>query len=357
MRRLFYRVLVMIMIATAAVTFYNCNTRSYSQTGEGKDKDTGMPVEVTKVVKGDITANYSGSATLEAEAEAVVVAKIGGVVKEIFTEEGKQVKQGQALAKLEDDEFKLELTKAESMLKKLSNEFQRNEALYKNKIISKDTFDQVKYDHLTQESMVELARLNYKYTTIRAPFSGVVVERLIKKGNMVQKNQATFRITDSNPLLALLHVPEKEMSKLNVGFPAKLYADAIPGAEFQGKVIRISPVVDAGTGTCKVTVEVKNNKTNDPKLKPGMFTRVHIVHDTHKAVLLVPKDAILSEDADSWVFKVKKENTDSLATKTKVTIGYINKTHVEILSGLQEGDTIVTTGLSTLKDGTKVKVI
>jgi membrane fusion protein (multidrug efflux system) len=88
-----------------------------------------------------------------------------------------------------------------------------------------------------------------------------------------------------------------------------------------------------------------------------MFTRVHIVHDTRKDTLLVPKDAILSEDADSWVFKVKKENTGSLAIKTKVTIGYINTTHVEILSGLQEGDTVVTTGLSTLKDGTKVKVI
>ena len=349
MRRI-YKLVVTVFAAAAMLMYSNCSTRSFSQTGGEKEKDAGTPVEVVKVVKGNITADYSGSANLEAEAEAVVVAKIGEVVKEIFVEEGDMVKEGKALAKLEDEQFKLELSKAESLLKKLSNEYQRNEALFKTKIISKDTFDQVKYDYFTQESAVGLARLNYEYTTIRAPITGVVSERLIKKGNMVQKNQATFRITGFTPLQALLHVPEKEMSKLKKGFPAKLAADALPGEVFEGKIARISPVVDAGTGTFKVTVEVSDNTL---KLKPGMFARVHIVYDTHEDTMLVPRNTILEEDTESWVFKVG-ENT---AARTRVETGYKNKTHVEILSGLEPGDTVVTTGLSTLKDGTKVKVL
>jgi membrane fusion protein (multidrug efflux system) len=265
-------------------------------------------------------------------------------------EEGNIVREGQALAKLEDDQFKLELAKAESLLKKLSNEFKRKESLFKNKIISKDTFEQVKYDFHTQESTVGLSRLMVEYTFIRAPFAGVAAERLIKKGNMVRKNQPTFRITGFNPLLALLHVPEREMSKLKKGFPARLYADALPGEAFEGKIIRISPVVDAETGTFKVTVEVRDKTL---KLKPGMFTRVNIIYDTHENAVLARKDTILEEDTESWVFLVKK----GTVSKKKVVTGYKDKRYVEILSGLKAGDTIVTTGLTTLKDGSKVKVI
>lgn len=349
MRRI-YKLFMVVFAVVGMLMFYNCSTQSFSQTSDKKEKDPGTPVEVAKVVKGNITVNYSGSATLEAEAEAVVVAKVSEVVKEIFVEEGDMVKAGKALAKLEDEQFQLEFSKAESLLKKLSNEYQRNEALFKTKIISKDTFDQVKYDYFTQKSNVGLARLNHEYTTIRAPITGVVSERMIKKGNMVQKNQATFRITGFTPLQALLHVPEKEMSKLRKGFPARLVADALPGEEFEGKIDRISPVVDAGTGTFKVTVEV-NDKTL--RLKPGMFARVHIVYDTHADTMLVPRNTILEEDTETWVFRVGKET----AARTKVKTGYKNKTHVEILSGLEPGDTVVTTGLSTLKDGTKVNVL
>lgn len=349
MRRI-YKLSVVVVAAAVMLIFSNCSTQSFSQTGAEKEKDPGTPVEVVKVVKGNITANYSGSTTLEAEAEAVVVAKIGEVVKEIFVEEGDMVKEGKALARLEDEQFKLEFTKAESLLKKLSNDYQRNEALFKTKIISKDTFEQVKYDYFTQKSTVGLARLNLEYTTIRAPITGVVSERLIKKGNMVQRNQATFRITGFTPLQALLHVPEKEMSKLRKGFPAKLTADALPGEVFEGSIARISPVVDAGTGTFKVTVEVIDKTL---RLKPGMFARVHIVYDTHKDTMLVPRNAVLEEDTESWVFLVQKDT----ASRTRVKTGYQNKTHVEVLSGLGPGDTIVTTGLGTLKDGTKVKVL
>ncbi len=345
-----YKLSIIVFMAAAMLMFSNCSTQSFSQTGDKKEKDSGTPVETAAVVKGNITANYSGSTTLEAEAEAVVVAKIGEVVKEIFVEEGDMVKEGKALAKLEDEQFKLEFSKAESLLKKLSNEYQRNEALFKTKIISKDTFDQVKYDYFTQKSAVGLARLNHEYTTIRAPITGVVSERLIKKGNMVRKNQATFRITGFTPLQALLHVPEREMSKLRKGFPAKLVADALAGEEFEGKIVRISPVVDAGTGTFKVTVEVRDKTL---RLKPGMFARVHIVYDTHEDALLVPRNTILEEDTEAWVFRVQK----GTAAKTKVKTGYKNKTHVEILSGLGSGDTVVSTGIGTLKDGARVNVL
>lgn len=346
----FEKLLFIIIITAVTIMFYSCSSKSNPQAKKEKEKDTGIPVEATKVIQGSVAATYTGSTTLEAEAEAVVVAKVGGVVKEIFIEEGDSIKAGQVVAKLDDEQFKLELNQAKSNLEKLSNEFERNKSLFEINIVSKEIYEKTKFEYHTQEASYDLAKLKLDYTEIRAPISGIVSQRFIKVGNMVEVNKPTFQITDFDPLLAVLHVPEREMAKLQIGFPANLSADAIHDYEFRGQILRISPIVDAGTGTFKVTVEV-NNKTL--KLKPGMFARVQIIYDTHENTLLVPKDSILTEDKGSSVFVVN----NGTASKKKVEIGYNNSTHVEILSGLNIGDTIVTTGLSSLKDGSKINVV
>ncbi len=392
---------LVVLIILAFFIIYSCKGQGPANNKSEKEEDPPIPVEVTEVIKGSVSANYSGTATLEAEGEALVVAKVSGIVEGIFVEEGDIVKTGQVLAKLEDEEFIHRLAQAESKLKELDNEFQRNKELFKNKLISAEAYDRTKFEYQTQKSTYDLTKLNLNYTEIKAPISGIVSERFIKVGNMVTVNQETFRVTDFDPLLAVLHVPEKELSKLQAGFPAELMADAIPGEIFSAGILRISPVISAATGTFKVTVAV-TDKTR--KLKPGMFTRVNIVYDMHENTLLLPKDAILTEDSESTVFivtekvedtseneekgektketgktgKAKKageeekpgtktnSETDSepkepvkslVATKQVITIGYINSTHVEILSGVKLGDVVVTTGISSLKDGATVKVV
>jgi membrane fusion protein (multidrug efflux system) len=351
MRERFKNMALYLILLTAILLISGCVGNSNSQVNpEEKEEESGIPVETTQVVQGSITATYAGSAALEAEDEALVVAKVSGVVEQIFVEEGDSVRAGQILAKLDDEQYRLEFNQAKTVLEKLSSEFERNESLYKNKIISLEAYEKTRSDHDTQKAECDLAQLKLDYTQVRAPIKGVVSLRHIKVGNMVKVDQPTFRIMDFEPLLVVLHVPEREMSKLQVGFPARIAPDALNDLEFQGKILRISPVVDAGTGTLKVTVEV-NDRTR--KLKPGMFARVRIVHDTHENVLLVPKDAVLSEDSETWVFLVN----DGTVTKTEVRIGYINTTHMEVTSGLSLGDTVVTTGLGSLKDGAKIKVV
>ncbi|NIO48411.1 MAG: efflux RND transporter periplasmic adaptor subunit [Candidatus Aminicenantes bacterium] len=390
------------LIVLAFLIIYGCRGQAPANSKSEKEEDPPIPVEVTEVIKGSVSANYSGTATLEAEGEALVVAKVSGVIEKIFVEEGDSVEAGQVLAKLEDEEFIHRLAQVEARLEELANEFQRNKELFKNKLISAEAYDRTKYEYQTQEATYDLTKLNLNYTEIKAPISGIVSERFIKVGNMVTVNQDTFRVTDFDPLLAVLHVPEKELSKLKAGFPAELMADAIPGEIFSAGILRISPVISAETGTFKVTVAVTDETR---KLKPGMFTRVNIVYDMHENALLLPKDAILTEDSESTVFIVtekveekseeegdpektekkekaeaapeeegeeekpgndSKSETDSepkepvkylVASKKEITIGYINSTHVEILSGVELGDVVVTTGLSTLKDGAKVKVV
>ncbi len=345
-----YQLLTMLLVVGLTAVQWNCSSNSHSKTKDKKETEAIIPVEVAQVTVGDISAYFSGTATIEAEEETDVVAKVGGVVKEIFVEEGDYIKEGQALAKLDDEKLLVQVEQAKATLQKLENVYKRNEELFNKSLISADEFQRTKYEYEHQRAAYDLAQLDLNYSSIRSPISGVVAERKIKVGNMVLPNQATFRVTSLDPLLAVLHVPEQQMGKLRAGQPAKLGVDAIKGVEFIGKIKRISPVVDPTTGTVKVTVEM-----HDPsrQLKPGMFARLNIIYDVRKNTMLVPKDAIMAEDKESAVFVVK----DSLALRQVVETGYVNTTHIEVLSGLAPQDTVVTTGKGSLKDSSKVELV
>jgi membrane fusion protein (multidrug efflux system) len=346
----FAKVIAACSIIGFALGQLGCGKDSHSETKKNNETGAAIPVEVAQVETGNIAAFFTGTATLEAEGDAAVVAKVGGVVKEILVEEGVNVKAGQVLAKLDDEKLAVQLAQAEANLRKLENDFHRHEELFNKKLVSAEVYQRAKFEYESQKAAFDMVKLEYDYSAIRAPIGGVVAERMVKVGNMVLPNTATFRITDFDPLLAVLHVPEREMGKLRAGQPAGITVDAISGAEFSGRIARISPVVDPTTGTIKVTVEVRDPSR---QLKAGMFGRVNIVYDVHANALLAPKGAVLAEDAESAVFVVQ----DSVAYRKVVKTGYVNGAHIEILSGLQAGDKIVTTGQGSLKDSSRVEVI
>jgi membrane fusion protein (multidrug efflux system) len=349
MRRIYLLMTACALLAIAAGAG-GCGKKGGGKANGKKDDKLVIPVEVAAVTKGTIAAYFTGTATIGAEEETGVVAKVGGVVTEIMVEEGQYVKEGDVLAKLDDEKIAVQLAQAKAALDKLRTSYERNVDLHKQSLISTEVFQQSKYDYESQKANYELADLEYKYTTIRTPISGVVAERLIKVGNMVLPNQAVFRVAGLDPLIAVLHVPERQLGKLRAGLPAQLMVDAGSSEPFTGSIKRISPVIDPATGTVKVTVEVRDPSR---RLKPGMFARINIIYDVHENVLTAPKDAILSEDRENAVFVVR----DSVAYRQIVTTGYVNTTAIEVLSGLEAGDTIVTTGKASLKDSARVQIV
>ncbi|MBN1885123.1 MAG: efflux RND transporter periplasmic adaptor subunit [Candidatus Krumholzibacteriota bacterium] len=338
-----------LLLTALASAQWGCSRSNSTTTDKGKNKLV-VPVEIGAVISGDIAAYFTGTATVEAEQETEVVAKVGGVVERILVEEGDYVQAGQVIAKLDEEKIAVQLEQAQANLARLENSYRRNEDLHAKQLVSTEVFQQAKYDYEQQKAAFDLARLDLKYTDIRTPIAGVVAERLVKVGNMILPNQPVYRVTGLDPLIAVLHVPEKQISRLRVGQESRLQIDALPGADFTGRIKRLSPVVDPGTGTVKVTVEMRDPSR---RLRPGMFARVKIIYDVHENTVLAPKDAIMAEDRESAVFVVQ----DSIAVRRFVTIGYENTTHVEILEGLLPGDTLVTTGKSSLKDSSTVDIV
>jgi len=314
------------------------------------EKNATVPVEVQPLKRAEMVAVYSGTAPIEAHEEATVVAKVGGEVRQIFVEEGDAVKTGQVLARLDGDRLRLTLAQTEANLRKLERDYKRTLELAEKGLVPKSTAENTKYDLDALRAGYDSARLELSYTEIRAPIDGVISARNIKVGNTIGPNDPTFTVTDLDPLLAFVHVPEKEFRRIAPGQNAEVVIDALGGARFIGTISRISPTVDPQTGTFRARVEVPDATRT---LKPGMFARVNIVYERRQDALQLPRTAIIEADGQQSVFVVASGKAEQRTIET----GLANGGWIEVLGGLKGSEQVVTVGQAGLKTGTLVKIV
>ncbi len=317
---------------------------------EDEEEVAPIPVETSKPVRGDVYAIYSGTAPIEAFAEADVIAKVEGEIREVLVEEGDDVKEGQVLARLDGDRLRLELNESAARLRKMERDFERNEDLREKGLLSEGDFEKLKYDLEALRASYNLASLELDYTQIRAPIDGVISERYIKRGNTIEVGEPLYRVTSFEPLVAYLHVPEREYRQIAAGQPVAIDIDALAGQRIIAAVTRVSPVVDPQTGTFKITIEIRDSER---RIKPGMFGRMSIVYDRHVNVLQVPRSAIIEELGSESVFVVE----DGKAVKRAVKTGYGESGMIEISEGLTDDDNVITVGQIGLKPDAIVTVI
>jgi RND family efflux transporter MFP subunit len=143
---------------------------------------------------------------------------------------------------------------------------------------------------------------------------------------------------------------EKDALRTKAGQRAEILSEALPEHKFAGEVDRVSPVVDPSSGMVRVTIRVADRQR---LLKPGMFVNVHLITDTKRNAVLIPKKAVIYDDNQQFVYVVRQ---DTLALKVPLKPGYTDRDRVEALHGLDIGDTIIVVGHSGMKDSTKVKI-
>ena len=319
-------------------------------TAEGAEKAAeAVPVEVAKAGRRAIAASYGGTAALEARADSQVVAKTSGVALQVMVEEGQRVRAGQVLVRLDSARAQLQAAQSGAQVRKLQANYERSLKLAEQKLISANDIDQIKYDLENARAANRLSNLEVSYANVKAPIDGVIASRSIKPGNFVQINTPIFRIVDIDQLEATLNVPERELATLKAGLPVELQVDALAGKTFTGIVDRVSPVVDAGSGTFRVITEFDS----EGLLQPGMFGRISIDYDKRANALVVPRAALLDDTTDAAVFALR----DGQVARVPVQLGYMDGAWAEVREGLKLGDTVVVAGKSALRDGSKVTVI
>jgi membrane fusion protein (multidrug efflux system) len=317
---------------------------------DAEEETPPVPVETSVPIRGDILATYTGTAPIEASAEADVIAKVAGEVRELRVEEGDIVSKGQILATLDGDRLRLELSETQARLKKLQRDFQRNEELQEKGLISEGDFEKMRYDLEALQASYNLASLELDYTKIRAPIDGVISERYLKLGNTIKTGDPVFRVTGLDPLVAYIFVPEREFQQIAAGQPVFIEIDALLGPPVAASVTRVSPIVDPDTGTFKITIELNGVGQN---IKPGMFGRMSIIYDKHENALQIPRSAIVETASDTFVFVVE----DSVGIRKAVETGFSSNGMVEITSGLTMDENIITVGHIGLKNDASVVVI
>jgi membrane fusion protein (multidrug efflux system) len=340
-----------VLLACALALAAGCsNGKAKDKDKESADAEISVPVEVQPLRRAAMVAVYSGTAPVEAHEEAEVVAKVGGEVRQLFVEEGDTVKAGQIMARLDGDRLRLEVAQTEANLRKLERDYTRQLELSEKGLVAKGTAENAKFDLDALRASYDSARLELSYTDIRAPIDGVVSARHIKLGNTITQNTPAFRVTNLDPLVAYVHIPEKEFRKLAPQQTADVVVDALGGERFTGTISRISPTVDPKTGTFRARVEVQDPSR---RLKPGMFARVNIVYERREDALQLPRTAIVDADGTQSVFVV----AGGKAEQKPVQTGLSNNGWVEVVGGLQGDEQVVVVGQAGLKTGTAVKVV
>jgi len=305
-------------------------------------QDTAV-VAVEQIERGDIATHYATTATLEPEKEADVLARVPGLIVALPAEEGDRVAAGEMLLQIERDAYLHRLSQAQAEERKQRSRFERLERMLAEELVSTEEFEGTRSDLQAAEAARELAALELSYTRVTAPFAGQIVERHVDVGQVVSNGTVLFRIADTRPLLARIHVPAKEFRRIQVDQPVDLSIDAT-GAQLEGRITLISPVVDPTTGTIKVTVEIPEVPDG---VRPGDFVEVKVVTERHLDAVLVPKLAVLMEKETEVLYVA----ADSTAQRRVVTTGFRTDRLIEVIDGATAGERVIVQGQRSLEDG------
>ncbi|MBC7363484.1 MAG: efflux RND transporter periplasmic adaptor subunit [Candidatus Aminicenantes bacterium] len=410
-KKLFSKFLIVFLIicALAIISFwhYQKNTRSRASAhstantapAQAETTSTPLSVKVAKATVGDLEKRIKSPAEVFTDKKVVIKAEVQGTLKKLHVQEGKRVQSGEILAELDDTPYRLRVEQEEAArlkalsellldkmfeaeagpkntedilnLKKAEEELAKAEKAFKDGLISQTELDRARRNYelaligsglkreeiiasskgLTQaEVNLKIARMELEKTKIKAPFSGLITQVKVTKGETIEAGRELFTLVDISRVQLEAKVLETEVAKVKEGREADVYLSAYPGRVFKGRVVAISPLVNPEEKTCSVFISL-DNPTGE--IKPGMHAEVQIVSEIFPHRLLVPQSALLVRGGRPLVFVVENE----LAKWRYVQTGEENEQYVEILEGVKEGEPVIVEGHLTLAHDSPVRII
>lgn len=314
--------------------------------------DEAIPVAALPMFRGRIESVLRFSTNLEAENRVDVLSEAERHVTELLVEEGDTVRAGQTLLLLEDEAQRTALRRVESQLDRSRLEYERQKRLFEQDLISEQAYNQARYDTEQLELALEDAERELSYATVLAPISGVITERVVNVGDHVEGHAKLFQIVDFDSIVARVFVPERQLSGLFVGQPARVLAQSLAGSR-EAAIERISPVVDPQSGTVKVTLGIPGNQG----LLPGMYVEVDLVAAVEDDALLAPKRALVYDQEQVFVFRVVDGTEGPRAERLLVSILIESEDVVHLDGDLAEGQRLIVAGQAGLKDGARVRLL
>ncbi|HNY64667.1 MAG TPA: efflux RND transporter periplasmic adaptor subunit [Deltaproteobacteria bacterium] len=301
--------------------------------------------------------------TLNPNDEVIISSEVDGILKDIRVDEGSRVTRGMVLARINDTGYRLNVANARAQLKQaqanLANlriEHGRKKALFNEKLVTIQQFDDVSTRLTVAEQDLDRARVSLSLaadmlakTTIRAPKEGVVKEKRVTTGDLIRAGMPLLAIVQVNPLKLSFTITEKDVGALKLGQDIVFSVDPFPGREFSGKLSIICPSLEERSRTLRAEATVPNDTL---ELKPGLFARLKIFTGPPRDAVVIPATCILYEGTKTRVFV--QEGTK--ARERTLRLGGKYDDVVEVVEGLKGGERIITVGQSGLTDGAEIAV-
>ena len=336
------------IIAFAAIALMTaCGQKDKTNNTATKGQDAQKAAPVVSVITAqaeDVDITNTFTSNIEAYATNNIVSQTAGRISSINVEVGQKVRKGQLLARMDD----VNLAKTRMQYINDSTELARLTELYNIGAVAQADYDMAKLAlNMTKKTYYNLAENTY----LRSPINGVVTARNYDRGDMYSMTQPIFVVEQIQPVKMLVNVSESLFTQVNEGMEFDINVEAYPEETFKGKVNLIYPTISSTTHTFPVEV-ISENK--DLRLRPGMFARVTANFGTNHHIV-IPDVAVVKQQGsgEHFVYVLKPDNT---VKYTLVELGKRLGNRYEIVSGINEGDQIVTEGQVRLKDGVSVTV-
>lgn len=337
-------IVVLVLFGSVALLFTNKAKMKEKITKNVILSEFPVTVEPAKIEELNITLEYIGS--VYAFADVNIQSESPGKIVEIKANLGDYVNKGTILAKLDDEIKSANLQSAEANFQKAKKDYQRYEQLFKEKSINESQLDQAKFLLETAEAQYRIAKKQLEDTKILAPFNGLIAMRNAEIGAVVSANTILFNLVDISTLRIRIQIPENDVLKIKEKDKVQIISDLKPDVMLEGKILSIGAKADASR-TFPVEIIVKNEQNF---LRAGMFVRVKIPLKTKSKTLLIPREALVGSIKNPQVYVVENQ----IAHLRNIKLGTEVAEKLEVLSGLSEGELVVTNGIINLKDSTKV---
>jgi RND family efflux transporter MFP subunit len=287
--------------------------------------------------------------------------RVGGSLEALSAKEGDDVAEGSVLARLDQSDFRIKVNSAAAEFERARAELERAEGLVGQGHISRSDYDKLKAQFATAKSNLDAARQNLEYTVLTAPFAGRIAERHVDNYEEVAASQPVYTLHDASALTVRVAVPESVMINVRRDRQRRAYAlfDAIPGREFPLEVKEAATRADPETQTYEVTLLLEDR--GEHNILPGMSVRVRgekVPEDGDEAPPpVVPARAVLDDGGGRYVFVAEPvDDRQGVVRRRAVEVGRLTDAGLEIRSGLADGESVVSAGMSKMRDGLRVRM-
>ena len=342
------KIILKSMFAVAAVAMVSCGSEQKSAQSEAQAEEVVVlpKVEVAAAENRVVVQEETYTGTVEAKVVNNIAPQQPLRIKEIKVDIGDHVQKGQLLVELDAST----LVQTKTQLDNAKTEYERTNELYQCGGASKSEWEsrRMQYELLqtTYDNLVE-------NTTLLSPISGIVTARNYDKGDMYSGAQPVLVIAQITPVKIMINVSEPLFSKVKRGMTVDITFDAYGEEVFHGKIARIYPTINPSTHTFQVEVNIANG---NQRVRPGMFARVTLPYEKKNSVVISDRAVQkLMGSGDRYVFVYNTE--DSTVRYSKVELGRRMDNEFEVLSGVNDGELVVTTGHMRLTDGCKVELV